>query len=139
MYSSVVLVTSPPGPMWTREVVLAATNPNSAVAVIAVIRPMVFFAPQNPYSHAMGKFSGNPIRAESRSTLNESTSFRPSFWRFEGIHWVNPNWTIPMPMPRSRTTTERPMNGPEKSWAHRALTFFSTSRSDAVSSTTTAP
>src|SRR5438094_9740656 len=36
-------------PLCTRLLGLANTNPNNAAAVSAVIRAMVFLAPQNPY------------------------------------------------------------------------------------------
>src|SRR6266498_834718 len=73
-------------PVWTRALAGANTNPMSAATVVAAMRAIVLRAPQKPYSHAIGKFSGNPIRAESRRIFADVTEVKPSFCRFDGIH-----------------------------------------------------
>ena len=94
---------------------------------------------QNPYSHAIGKFRGKPIRAESRRIFAAVTSLNPSLTRLDGIHCWNPYCTIPIPTPSSRRIMDNPTNSLLKSWANRLFTCFSTFRSESSPSTTPAP
>ena len=133
-YSSVVW-----WPLWTSPLAGAKTNPMSAPTVVAAMRAIVLRAPQKPYSHAIGKFSGNPMRAESRKIFADVTEVNPSFCRFEGIHCWNPYCTMPIPRPNSSKITASPPNGPVNSWRNRLLTSFSTLSRESSPSTTTAP
>ncbi|TMK96202.1 MAG: hypothetical protein E6G40_13120, partial [Actinobacteria bacterium] len=71
-------------PLWTRLLVGATTKAISADTVTVAMSRIVFLALQNPYAHAIGKFRGKPISAESRRIFAELTLVIPSFCRFEG-------------------------------------------------------